>query len=106
MANSDPNIETTLTVSANIELAILIIFVIEILCKIFVFGWKNYFKDPWMIFDALVILISVILLILDSNMNDSNFKTVSKVLRGIFRFLRLFLVFRKFNQVKRISNTS
>lgn len=106
MANSDPNIETTLTVSANIELAILITFVIEILCKIFVFGWKNYFKDPWMIFDALVILISVILLILDSNMNDSNFKTVSKVLRGIFRFLRLFLVFRKFNQVKRISNTS
>jgi len=106
MANSDPDIEMTLVVSAKFELVILIIFIIEILCKIFVFGWKNYFKDPWMIFDAIIILISVILLILDLEMTDSNFKTVSKVLRGIFRFLRLFLVFRKFNQVKRISNVS
>jgi cAMP-specific phosphodiesterase 4 len=59
-----------------------------------------------MIFDAVVIVASIAILMLDLNINDANFTTVSKVLRGIFRFLRLFLVFRKFNQVKRISNTS
>jgi len=40
-------------------------------------------------------VISIVLVILDWTLNDKNFKTVSKVLRGIFRFLRLFLVFRK-----------
>lgn len=48
-----------------------------------------------MVFDSIVIVTSITLLILDDNLDNANFTTISKVLRGIFRFLRLFLVFRK-----------
>ena len=51
----------------------------------------------WAIFDALIIIASIILIILDLILEGDAFTTISKVLRGVFRFLRLFLVFRKVN---------
>ena len=59
------------------------------------FFFKVYYSDHWNKFDTLIILISMAMIILDFTINDSNFSTASKILRGIFRFLRLFLVFRK-----------
>jgi hypothetical protein len=56
---------------------------------------QQYFSDWWSIFDALIIVASIVLIILDLNLDGAAFTTISKVLRGIFRFLRLFLVFRK-----------
>lgn len=76
-------------------MAILIIFMGEIILKIIAVGLKEYFNDTWLLFDALVIVASVVLLILDFTLDNSEFSTISKILRGIFRFLRLFLVFRK-----------
>lgn len=57
--------------------------------------YQIYFKDKWHLFDAIVIAASIVLLALDMKLDNKNFKTISKILRGIFRFLRLFLVFRK-----------
>jgi hypothetical protein len=76
-------------------MVILCIFIIEIALKSFSFGIAHYFKDKWLVFDAIVILLSIAMLILDWTLQDSNFRTASKVIRGVFRFLRLFLVFRK-----------
>lgn len=78
-------------------MVILIIFILEIWLKVIAVGAKEYFRDSWLVFDAIVILASVVLLILDFTLNNSQFSTISKILRGIFRFLRLFLVFRKVN---------
>lgn len=82
----------------GIEFAILIIFSLEIILKVYTLGIKLYFKDKWMIFDAIVIIFSIVLLALDLELSNESFKIISKVLRSIFRFLRLFLVFRKINQ--------
>jgi hypothetical protein len=91
----DPPIAFTLMVVAWMELAILIVFSLEILMKIYAYGFLQYFDDNWLRFDGIVIVVSIIMIVLSDNLQDANFTTVSKALRGIFRFLRLFLVFRK-----------
>ncbi|CAD8199035.1 unnamed protein product [Paramecium pentaurelia] len=103
-AKEDPNIDKTLFVTKIIELVILILFVLEISIRCYQNGFIIYFSDCWSFFDALIIVASIILIILDLNLQGDAFTTISKVLRGIFRFLRLFLVFRKYNQVKKINN--
>lgn len=86
-------------------MVILGIFILEILLKVLVFGFKEYFKDSWLVFDAIVIFLSVVLLVLELTFDNDNFSTISKILRSVFRFLRLFLVFRKVNQFKKIAIT-
>ncbi|CAD8196915.1 unnamed protein product [Paramecium pentaurelia] len=103
-AKEDPDIEKTLFITKIIELVILILFVLEISFRCINVGPITYFSDLWSVFDALIIVASIVLIILDLNLEGEAFTTISKVLRGIFRFLRLFLVFRKFNQVKKINN--
>ncbi|CAD8190497.1 unnamed protein product [Paramecium pentaurelia] len=104
-AKEDPNIDKTLFVTKIIELVILILFVLEISIRSYTNGFIVYFSDCWSFFDALIIIASIVLIILDLNLQGDAFITISKVLRGIFRFLRLFLVFRKYNQVKKINNS-
>ncbi|CAD8096531.1 unnamed protein product [Paramecium primaurelia] len=104
-AKEDPNIDKTLFVTKIIELVILILFVFEISIRSYTNGFIVYFSDCWSFFDALIIIASIVLIILDLNLQGDAFITISKVLRGIFRFLRLFLVFRKYNQVKKINNS-
>eukprot|EP00825_Cyclidium_porcatum_P049592 TRINITY_DN8606_c0_g1_i4.p1 TRINITY_DN8606_c0_g1~~TRINITY_DN8606_c0_g1_i4.p1 ORF type:complete len:344 (+),score=54.80 TRINITY_DN8606_c0_g1_i4:161-1192(+) len=99
------NIQKALDIEQIIEMTILSIFQLEIVLKVIAFGFKNFIKDRWQLFDALVISISIIILALDMNLENKSFKTISKVVRGIFRFLRLFLVFRKITQFQKISNT-
>ncbi|CAD8117077.1 unnamed protein product [Paramecium sonneborni] len=103
-AKEDADIEKTLFITKIVELVILILFVLEISFRILSVGLISYFSDLWAIFDALIIIASIVLIILDLILEGDAFTTISKVLRGIFRFLRLFLVFRKFNQVKKINN--
>lgn len=88
-----------------VEMVILGVFQIEIILKVIAFGMKIYFKDKWHLFDAIVIAASIVLLALDMKLDNKNFKTISKILRGIFRFLRLFLVFRKVTEFNKISNS-
>ncbi|CAD8106543.1 unnamed protein product [Paramecium sonneborni] len=103
-AKEDSNIEQTLFITKIVELVILILFVLEISVRCYTNGLIVYFSDCWSFFDALIIIASIVLIILDLNLQGDAFTTISKVLRGIFRFLRLFLVFRKYNQVKKINN--
>ncbi|CAK87723.1 unnamed protein product (macronuclear) [Paramecium tetraurelia] len=103
-AKEDADIDKTLFITKIIELVILILFVLEISIRCITVGFITYFSDLWSVFDALIIIASIVLIILDLNLEGDAFTTISKVLRGIFRFLRLFLVFRKFNQVKKINN--
>ena len=49
-----------------------------------------------MILDAIVIVASIVLAILDVlNVGGSDFGTITKIIRGIFRFLRIFIILRK-----------
>lgn len=94
-ADENPDIALTLFVVSIIEMIILATFLLEIILKSIAFGVKVYFKDYWLVFDAIIIVLSMIMLLLDFVLKDAQFMTVSKVIRGVFRFLRLFLVFRK-----------
>ena len=43
----------------QIDRIILFVFVLEILLKLYAYGWE-FFKSPWNLFDSIVILVSVI----------------------------------------------
>lgn len=51
-----------------------------------------------------MIFASIVLVIIDFTITDSttSFSFISKIIRGIFRFFRIFLLFRKVNQFNRI----
>jgi hypothetical protein len=56
---------------------------------------QEYFSDKMQALDAIVVFVSLIFLVTELTIKDENFSTISKVLRGFFRFFRLLLVFRK-----------
>lgn len=60
----------------------------------------------WVLFDSVVIVASIVLAIFDIVLSDERFSTISRVLRGILRFMRIFLLFRKVNQFKKKISTS
>ncbi|EGR29338.1 hypothetical protein IMG5_158060 [Ichthyophthirius multifiliis] len=99
-------IQSVIKVFQYIELVILFIFQIEIFLKMYTFSIQVYFKDKWLLVDMIIMVASIVILVLDIVLNDSQFTTISKILRGIFRFMRLFLVFRKVSQFKVIQITS
>jgi len=80
-----------------VELSILIIFTLEIMANVYAYGFKFYFRDKWLLFDAIVILGSIALVIVDLSV-DGTFNAISKIVRAIFRLLRIFLLFRKVNK--------
>lgn len=71
----------------NANFAFYIFFVAELTIKIIGLGPKKYFKDGFNVFDALIILISSVDIIVNTVYNNSSSSTLS-VLRG-FRILRL-----------------
>ena len=84
-------------VLTDIELGILIIFTAEIVIRCYGIGIKKYFKDKWLIWDGFVIVLSIALVFIElyADIENNNFTNASKVLRGVFRFLRIILLFRK-----------
>lgn len=93
--DEDNSLGGVIEILVYIELAILIIFIFEILANLYAYGSKFYFRDRWLFFDALVIVGSIILVIVDIIFDESSFNSISKIVRGIFRLLRIFLLFRK-----------
>ena len=77
---------------------------IEIALKSYSFGLKVYFKEKIYILDAVVIVASIILIGVEEVIITDNaiFKAISKMIRIVFRFLRLFLVYRKLVMSKTI----
>ena len=83
-----------------IELVILGIFIVDISLHSYAFG-ELYLKDPWNISDILVIALSIVFVCLDLMIKDEDnpIKGILK-LRGVFRLLRIFIMFRKLNTMK------
>lgn len=110
--NSD--FQTLMFDAQIIEMVILSIFIIEITLKVYSIGASKYFSDRLLIFDLIVIVLSIGLIIITWVYQDERVLKVANILRTIFRFLRLFLVFRKvpnkvaleqFSQVRRFTTT-
>lgn len=76
-SDSNPKIALALYIVSIIEMVILICFLIEIFVKCFVFGIHNYFSNKWLLFDATVIVLSMIFLILDWKLDNVSFRSAS-----------------------------
>ncbi|EGR31348.1 hypothetical protein IMG5_112180, partial [Ichthyophthirius multifiliis] len=80
----------------NVEICILAIFLIEILLNSYSSGFVHYFTDKWLLLDFTIIIVSIILVVIDlSTDSSSQFSSIASIVRGIFRFLRIFLLIRK-----------
>ncbi|EGR33942.1 hypothetical protein IMG5_030060 [Ichthyophthirius multifiliis] len=99
---NNQQITYTLKMFEFIELSLLLLFLTEILINIYVYSFKIYFSDLMYVLDFIIIIFSIIMLIIDIILLNQNFKKITKILRGIFRFLRLFLIFRKNKKNKKI----
>jgi len=75
-----------------------IIFIFELVIKLIGFGWR-YFRDPWNIFDIIIVIASVIGLILNQTSDGENFGPQTTIIRS-FRIVRILLVFRKNKALK------
>lgn len=80
------------------ELIVLGSFCLDISLHIIAYG-KYYLIDYWNIFDVIIILINVLFVVLDIYDDEGSFSSVLK-LRGLFRIMRILIVFRKINMVK------
>ena len=59
-----------------------------------------FLKDYWNMVDAVVILVNIVFVIVDSQVDENIIlKSVLKI-RGLFRLIRIFVLIRKVNQVK------
>ena len=60
-----------------------------------------FLKDYWNMVDAVVILVNIVFVIVDTQVDQKNIilKSVLKI-RGLFRLIRIFVLIRKVNQVK------
>lgn len=69
-------------------------------------GTKLYFRDKLLLFDEIIILVSLALVILEIcgvfEGKSHAYQCSSQVLRGIFRFLRIFLLIRKVSRLRKI----
>jgi len=103
--NNSDSIKDALFALKIVELVILSLFTIEILSKCFVFGFKSYFSDCWNLVDAIIILLTFALVIVDIEIEDSSIEGLSRI-RAVFRLFRIFVLMRKANEVSRISRNS
>lgn len=81
-----------------VELSILSLFILECVLYLFAFQYL-YLKEPWNIFDIFLVLLSFSFVIVDMLVEDPGISAFFK-LRGLFRLLRIFLLFRKLNAMR------
>ncbi|EGR34036.1 hypothetical protein IMG5_026420 [Ichthyophthirius multifiliis] len=65
----------------------------------FIQNVQLYLKDYWNAFDAIVIILSLVLLMSSLLYKDAQFLKISKILRTLFRFLRILFVFRRIKEI-------
>jgi len=91
------------------ELFVLVIFFFELGFSIYGQGFRHYFRDTWLLIDALIIIISLVLIVMELifyNNTTSLYSNISSVLKAVFRFFRVFLVIRKATNFKKIKSSS
>ena len=81
-----------------LEIVILLFFVLDILVHIIGYG-LIFLKDYWNMIDAVVILVNIVFVIVDTQVQAGILKDILKI-RGFFRLIRIFVLIRKVNQVK------
>ena len=68
------------------------IFIFELLIKLIGFGWR-YFRDPWNIFDIIIVIASIVGIILNQT-TDDGFGPQTTIVRA-FRIIRVLYIFKK-----------
>jgi len=95
-------------VMSNINIAFLVIYIIEMIVKWIGLGVFNYFKNPWDCFDFFLVMIStveVIITSLDTASKGLPFPpTIIRVLR-LFRVVRILRVIKTAKQLRTIIMT-
>lgn len=81
------------------ELVLLFIFVVETILNFVGFG-QLFLQDCWNIADITVILLAIVLVALEMTLTDGQLSGLLKV-RGVFRLLRIGILFRKFEAIRK-----
>lgn len=92
--NSFNNQDGDVHIFEYLEVAILGVFCFDIIIHVFGYG-VLYVKDYWNIIDAVIIMLSIIFIFLVINIDDNQSQKVFTNIKGVFRLLRIFLLFRK-----------
>ena len=74
---------------------VLLMFCADIVLHIIGYGFI-YLSDYWNMVDAVVILLNILFVIIDSYIDDGLLKNILK-LRGLFRLVRIIVLMRKIN---------
>jgi hypothetical protein len=82
--------------SEFVELSILGVFIFEILLCVWAFGCF-YLSDWWNIFDIIVILLSLAFVLLEMTLDNKKIEGLLRI-RGVFRIVRIFVLFRKVSE--------
>ena len=79
----------------RIDIIILTIFILEMVIKMIAEGKKPwlYFKDPWNIFDFIIIIVSLLPFIISAGQNDTHAFAAIRIIR-LFRIMRALRAFR------------
>jgi len=86
-----------------VEIVLLSFFILDITLYLISFR-QLYIRDTWNIVDIVVITLSLIFVLVDIFSTSASLKAFLKI-RAIFRLLRVFLLVRKLNALRRISET-
>ena len=81
-----------------IEIIILGLFSVEITMHIIALH-SIYLKDPWNIFDLIIIILSILFVLLDIFVTTKAVRSILKI-RGLFRIVRIFILIRKLNTLR------
>ena len=76
-----------------LEVVILLFFCLDILLHVCGYG-LIFLQDCWNMVDAVVILVNILFVIVDSQVDSGILKNILK-LRGFFRLVRIFVLLRK-----------
>ena len=82
-----------------LEISILAVFGFDIIVHCFGYGLL-YVKDYWNIVDTVIIILSLVFIFLLIFIDNQSAQKVFLNIKGVFRLLRIFLLFRKLTQLK------
>mmetsp|Transcript_25106 Transcript_25106/g.64138 ORF Transcript_25106/g.64138 Transcript_25106/m.64138 type:complete len:782 (-) Transcript_25106:185-2530(-) len=85
-------------VMAIVDLGILTLFFFEIVAKIFAFGYLLYLTQPLYFADAVIVVVSIAMSIVELLVQDSVLQRLSRI-RAVLRSLRIVIMFRKISNV-------
>lgn len=85
-----------------VEIFILAIFSFEIIITTYALR-KKYYSDLWNVFDAIVIVVSIVFVILELSLDISTLNSILKI-RAMFRLVRIFILMRKVINLKLLNS--